>query len=123
VSALVPVALAAALAPVAPHDGCNSTRCVERVAKRFHPAMASWYGPGLFGNPLGCGGIFGVGTQGVAHRALRCGQRIRLCVRHCRTVAVVDRGPFVAGREFDLTAATARAVGFSGVGIVRYRLL
>jgi rare lipoprotein A len=34
------------------------------------------------------------------------------------TVPVVDRGPFVAGREFDLTEATKRALGFDGVGVV-----
>ena len=110
-------------APAEAHESCNTQSCDKRVAKRFRPAMASWYGPGLFGNPLGCGGTFGVNTLGVAHKALRCGQRIRLCVRRCKTVPVVDRGPFVAGREFDLTAATAQAVGFNGVGIVHVHLV
>jgi rare lipoprotein A (peptidoglycan hydrolase) len=31
-------------------------------------------------------------------------------------VRVIDRGPYVAGREYDLTEATARALGFEGVG-------
>lgn len=122
--------LAAAVAtvalPVAPaeaHESCHTDECKSRVADRFQPAVASYYGPGLFGNPLACGGRLGYGTLGVAHKALRCGQRIRLCVRRCRTVAVVDRGPFVAGREFDLTAATAQLVGFSGVGVVSWRLV
>jgi rare lipoprotein A (peptidoglycan hydrolase) len=123
---LVAVAAAVVL-PAAPaeakHDGCNTDPCEKRVAERFTPATASWYGPGLFGNRLGCGGTLWPSTLGVAHKALACGTRIRLCVRRCRTVAVVDRGPFVAGREFDLTAATAQAVGFSGVGVVRFRLV
>ena len=33
-------------------------------------------------------------------------------------VPVVDRGPFVAGREFDLTEATKRALGFGDTGTV-----
>jgi rare lipoprotein A (peptidoglycan hydrolase) len=33
-------------------------------------------------------------------------------------VRVVDRGPFVAGREFDLTAATKRRLGFGSVGTI-----
>ena len=33
-------------------------------------------------------------------------------------VPVVDRGPYVAGREFDLTEATKDALGFGGVGQV-----
>jgi rare lipoprotein A (peptidoglycan hydrolase) len=31
-------------------------------------------------------------------------------------VRVIDRGPYVAGREFDLTQATARRLGFHGHG-------
>jgi rare lipoprotein A (peptidoglycan hydrolase) len=33
-------------------------------------------------------------------------------------VPVVDRGPYVAGREYDLTEATKRALGFEGTGEV-----
>lgn len=87
----------------------------------FRPALASWYGPGLVGNPLGCGGTLWQSTQGVAHKTMRCGQRLRICVRRCAWARVVDRGPFVAGREFDLTQATARRVGFSGVGRIFVR--
>ena len=31
---------------------------------------------------------------------------------------VIDRGPYVAGREYDLTEATKDALGFPGVGDV-----
>jgi rare lipoprotein A len=33
-------------------------------------------------------------------------------------VPVVDRGPFVGGREYDLTAATAQRLGFDGHGTI-----
>ena len=33
-------------------------------------------------------------------------------------VPVVDRGPYVAGREFDLTEATKQALGFGDTGDV-----
>jgi rare lipoprotein A (peptidoglycan hydrolase) len=32
-------------------------------------------------------------------------------------VRVVDRGPYVEGREFDLTYATAKDIGFLSVGV------
>jgi len=83
----------------------------------YRSAYASWYGPGLYGNPLGCGGTLGAGTLGVAHKTLPCGTMVSL--RHGRRsvrVPVVDRGPFVAGREYDLTAATAQRLGFDGHG-------
>jgi rare lipoprotein A (peptidoglycan hydrolase) len=33
-------------------------------------------------------------------------------------VRVIDRGPYVAGREFDLTEATARRLHFHGHGAI-----
>jgi hypothetical protein len=85
----------------------------------YRRAQASWYGPGLWGGKLGCGGQLAPGTLGVAHKSLPCGSRVTL--RHGgRTVRVrvVDRGPYVGGREFDLTAATKQRLGFSGVGTI-----
>ena len=85
----------------------------------FRRAQASWYGPGLYGGRLGCGGTLTPGTLGVANRTLPCGAKVTL--RHGgRTVRVpvVDRGPFSGGREFDLTAATKDRIGFSGAGSV-----
>ena len=85
----------------------------------FRYAQASWYGPGLYGNHLGCGGTLTPGTLGVANKSLPCGTKVTL--RHgSRTVRVpvVDRGPYVGGREYDLTAATAQKLGFSGTGAI-----
>jgi rare lipoprotein A len=85
----------------------------------YRAAYASWYGPGLYGNALACGGTLGAGTLGVAHRTLPCGTRVTF-KRGRRTVrvAVIDRGPFVGGREYDLTAATAQRLGFHGHGTI-----
>jgi rare lipoprotein A (peptidoglycan hydrolase) len=74
----------------------------------------SWYGGG---GSLACGGWLTSSTMGVANKTLPCGTRVTLRY-HGRTVRVrvIDRGPYVAGREYDLTEATARALGFEGVG-------
>jgi rare lipoprotein A len=85
----------------------------------YRRAQVSWYGPGLYGGHLGCGGTLTPGTLGVANKTLPCGTKVTL--RHGgRTVRVpvVDRGPYAGGREFDLTAATKARLGFSGVGSV-----
>jgi rare lipoprotein A len=95
-----------------------SRRVIGRLNVYRHTSV-SWYGPGLYGNRLGCGGTLTPGTLGVAHKTLPCGTRVTL--RHGDRVVrvpVVDRGPFVAGREFDLTAATRARLGFGGVGSV-----
>jgi rare lipoprotein A len=85
----------------------------------YRAAYASWYGPGLYGNALGCGGTLAPGTLGVAHKTLPCGTPVTL-KRGRRTVRVrvIDRGPYVGGREYDLTAATAQRLGFHGHGSV-----
>jgi rare lipoprotein A len=86
----------------------------------YRSANASWYGPGLFGRPTGCGGTLGSGQLGVAHKTLPCGTRITLR-HHGRVVRVpvMDRGPYAGGREYDLTAATARRLHFSGHGSIQ----
>lgn len=83
----------------------------------FRPSVASWYA--LYGGALACGGTLGYDTLGVAHKTLPCGTRVTLRY-HGRevTVPVIDRGPYVGGREWDLTGATARRLGFGGTGVV-----
>ncbi len=94
------------------------TRRVGRL-NVYRRAPASWYGPGLYGERLGCGGRLTEATEGVAHRSLPCGTQVTLRHRG-RTVRVpvVDCGPYAGGREFDLTAATRRALRFADVGTV-----
>jgi rare lipoprotein A (peptidoglycan hydrolase) len=94
-------------------------RTIGRVNVYRH-ANASWYGPGLFGNKLGCGGTLTTGSLGVAHKSLPCGTKVTFRHRgRVVRVRVIDRGPYVGGREYDLTAATARRLGFSGHGPVQ----
>jgi rare lipoprotein A len=85
----------------------------------YRHALASWYGPGLYGNRLGCGGRLGSSQLGVAHKSLPCGTKVTLR-HHGRVVRVpvIDRGPYAGAREYDLTAATARRLKFKGHGTI-----
>jgi rare lipoprotein A len=98
--------------------GAGVRQRVGRV-NAYRWAYASWYGPGLYGHRLGCGGRLEPGTLGVAHKSLGCGAKVTLR-KGGRTVRVrvIDRGPYVAGREFDLTEATARRLHFHGHGAI-----
>jgi hypothetical protein len=79
----------------------------------YRSAMASWYGPGFYGRRTACGVRMTRRLLGVAHRKLPCGTPVALAYEgKSITVPVVDRGPFVRGRKWDLTAAAARAIGF-----------
>ena len=75
--------------------------------------VVSWYGPGFYENRLPChpwlkaNGLpiqFLPDTWGVAHKSLPCGTMVTLTHgSRTVTVPVVDRGPYIAGREFDLS--------------------
>ncbi len=80
----------------------------------YRLAGASWYGGG---GSMACGGSLTNSTMGVANKTLPCGTLVTLRYRgHTVRVPVVDRGPYVAGREFDLTPATKQALGFGDTG-------
>lgn len=90
-----------------------------RRVTAYRTAAASYYGPGLYGGALACGGTLQPGTLGVASKTLPCGAKVKLRYRgHGVTVPVVDRGPYVAGRDYDLTAATRARLRFPSTGVL-----
>ncbi len=97
----------------------HAAASVVRHLSSYRQAGASYYGPGLYGNGVACGGTLTPGTLGVANKTLPCGTmvKIRYHGRHI-TVPVIDRGPYVAGRDYDLTEATRNRLGFPGVGTI-----
>ena len=92
----------------------GATRSLGRL-NVYRSALASWYGPGLYGRRTGCGGTLSPGRLGVANKWLPCGARVTLRYRgRVVRVPVIDRGPYSGLREFDLTAATAHRLRFRG---------
>jgi rare lipoprotein A (peptidoglycan hydrolase) len=88
----------------------------------FRSAGASWYGgPSMWGRSTACGKTLRPSTLGVAHKTLPCGTTVKF-VYHGRVLVtqVIDRGPYVQGRAWDFTKAASEALGFEGVGRVRY---
>jgi rare lipoprotein A len=74
--------------------------------------LATWFGPGFYGDKTACGQTMSPALVGVASRTLPCGTLVRIGYRgHELTVPVVDRGPYGhVGAVWDLTAGTARAL-------------
>jgi hypothetical protein len=92
----------------------------------YKPTIATWYGPGFFGAQTACGQVLTPDLQGVAHRRLPCGTRVAFTYNgRSIVVPVIDRGPYgVAGADWDLTQATAAALGITAtatLGAVRLR--
>jgi rare lipoprotein A (peptidoglycan hydrolase) len=101
----------------------NSPEEQEFTFSPMRTAGASWYGPGLWGNKTACGQTLRPNTLGVAHKSLPCGTTVKF-VYHGQALItqVIDRGPYVKGRAWDLTAAASEALGLEGVGQVRYAI-
>ena len=85
--------------------------------------IASWYGPGFYGNRTACGQLYTPEIAGVAHRTLPCGTMLELEFRgRIVVVPVIDRGPFIAGRTLDLSNATRGALACTDLCPVRMQI-
>jgi rare lipoprotein A (peptidoglycan hydrolase) len=74
-----------------------------------------------YGLGLACGGVLGRDQLGVAHKTAPCGTLITFTYAgRSLTVPVIDRGPYIVGREWDLTGATATALAFPGLGQIQW---
>jgi rare lipoprotein A (peptidoglycan hydrolase) len=88
----------------------------------------SWYQAvagvrrGGFGRRTACGQILRPTTLGVADPVLPCGAKIFITTAHGPRVLtqVIDRGPYVPGRRFDLTEPLAEKLGVHGVQPVQW---
>ena len=84
---------------------------------RAEEILSSWYGPGLEGNLTASGEAFNPYYEyTAAHPYLPMGTELEVCYASCTVVRVNDRGPYVAGRDLDLSQAAAEEVGLTAVG-------
>jgi hypothetical protein len=90
---------------------------------RFDPNI-SWYGPGFFGSGTACGQRYTRQIMGVAHRTLPCGTLVTF--RNPKngrqvTVPVIDRGPYVSGRTWDMSRALCNYLDHCYTGSIEWR--
>jgi rare lipoprotein A len=127
---LVPLALFAGTAqaavsqPELPFSGES-----QEIDPRFFPrevtlgikmaSLASWYGPGFYGNRTSNGEVFTGNDMTAAHRTLPFGTLVRVTNQNTGRSVVVrinDRGPFIGGRVIDLSRAAAERLGIISSG-------
>ncbi|MGK7915531.1 MAG: septal ring lytic transglycosylase RlpA family protein [Prochloraceae cyanobacterium] len=87
--------------------------------------IASWYGPGFHGRLTANGEKYNQNAFTAAHPNLAFGTRVRVTnLNNGRStiVRINDRGPYIAGRIIDLSAAAARAIGMLSSGVAPVRL-
>ena len=95
----------------------KSTR--RKIVHTMPRSTATWYA--MNGSRTACGKTLRASTIGVAHRTLPCGTLVSFknpVNGRSITVPVVDRGPYVYGRQWDLTYATCAAIGHCWTGFI-----
>jgi len=87
--------------------------------------VASWYGPGFVGRTTSTGERFDPNELTAASKTLPLGSRVRVTnPDNGRSVVVRinDRGPFVRGRNLDLSHRAAQQIGLTGKGVGRVQV-
>ena len=87
--------------------------------------VASWYGKRFHGRQTASGVPFDMNALSAAHRTLPFGTIVEVTnLANGRSVNLVinDRGPFVHGREIDVSHRAAGLLGFRSQGTVRVRV-
>jgi rare lipoprotein A (peptidoglycan hydrolase) len=114
--ALAGVALLAAATALAVSSATQTAAPRPPTAVGSYRALAGSSGVASLGRRTACGEIISETTEGVASPVLPCGVSVYIGYgRKLILTRVIDRGPYVAGREFDLTPALAEQLGLSGV--------
>jgi rare lipoprotein A (peptidoglycan hydrolase) len=86
----------------------------KRARKAHSTAVATWFGPGFYGQKTACGQTLTPAVIGVAHRTLSCGTLVKVVYKgRALTVPVLDRGPYSHIADWDLTAGAAQALGIA----------
>lgn len=90
--------------------------------KWLHDPVVSWYGPGFYGKRTACGLAYTKTIIGFAHKTWPCGTKVQFKWGKKIIIApVIDRGPYVAGRQFDLSGGLCTYLDHCFTGPIDYR--
>lgn len=81
--------------------------------------VASWYGPDFHGKPTSSGELFNMYALTCAHKEYPFGTKLKVVnPQNNKDVECVvnDRGPFIPGRDLDLSYAAAKKIDLVGPG-------
>jgi hypothetical protein len=97
-------------------DDLNRGARQKDKANVYRETVASHYGKGFYGSETACGQTLGKKMLGVANKTIPCGTKVTFYRKGREIkVPVIDRGPFVRGRDWDLTSAAAKKLKVNGV--------
>lgn len=97
----------------------------EVATKNLGIMTASWYGPRFHGKSTANGETFDQSALTAAHKSLPFGTLLKITNLKNHKSAIIrinDRGPYVEGRDLDLSKATAQALGILHRGVVKVKV-
>ena len=86
---------------------------------------ASWYGPGFHGHRTANGEVYDQMSFTAAHKSLKFGTLLKVTnLKNDKSVVVRinDRGPYIHGRDLDLSKAAALELGFVRKGVSKIKV-
>lgn len=115
-----------------PSEISNSTEEETVVADRslvdfvdMGTMKASWYGPGFHGKKTANGEVYDQMSFTAAHKSLKFGTLLKITNPKNNKSVIVrinDRGPYIQGRDLDLSKAAALELGFVKKGVSRIKV-
>ena len=99
-------------------------KATPKARWRFDPNV-SWYGPGMYGSRTACGVTLTKSVMGVASRTLPCGTKVTFRNPdngRSVTVPVIDRGPYVSGRIWDMSGGLCTYLDHCYTGSIYWKL-
>jgi rare lipoprotein A len=119
---LAGVTLIAAAIVLALTRSGDSRKNLPPAAGNWYRALAAPYVATSTPQRGACGVVIGPRTMGVANPVLPCGVKIYIRFNGKEVLTqVIDRGPDVPGREFDITRALARTIGLTSTAAIDWR--
>jgi rare lipoprotein A (peptidoglycan hydrolase) len=116
--------------PLPPAPQSPTPQAKEEAAPAGKPettkvGTASWYGPGFHGHETASGETFDQHALTAAHRTLPLGTEAKVTnleTGQSVTVTINDRGPYVQGRQLDLSQAAAKQIGLTKQGVAKVKI-
>ena len=100
-----------------------NTSLVDYIDKGM--MKASWYGPKFHGRITANGELFDQMALTAAHKKLKFGTLLRITNPKNNKSVVVrinDRGPYISGRQLDLSKAAALELGMIEKGVLKLKV-
>jgi rare lipoprotein A len=108
---------------VTEEESLVETSAISYIDKGY--MTASWYGPRFHGRKTANGEIYDQMAFTAAHKGLKFGTLLKITNPRNDKFVIVrinDRGPYIGGRQLDLSKAAAQQLGMMKRGVIKVKV-